>query len=282
MLYILIVHELLNDEKQIIETILDEGSFVIMAKNSAHAFTLLEKQSHLIDLIILGEGFLDNNNAFVSQVRSHYHQRHISFLVLAQEHEHSNDYLAIESAERLKEILPALTKESGARQSFEYHFGQLHEAHFRFGNLSEAHFLAKFLAEQYPIGAQPLVGISELFINAIEHGNLEIDYDDKSSLLAHGRWIEEIDQRSKDNKYKDRVVDAHFKRDADKITLSISDEGTGFDWKKFEEIDPKRLIASHGRGIMMARGVAFSSLTYNEKGNSVEAVYLLPDDETNS
>lgn len=276
MLYILIVNDNLNDQKKITETLLDQSCFVVLAKNASHAFALLEKQSHLIDLMIIGEAFLDKNPSFVSQVRSQYHQRHISFLVLAQTHTHSNDYLAIESPERLKEILPALSKESSSRESFEYHFGVLQHAHFQFNNLSEAHFLAKFLASQYPKGAQPLVGISELFINAIEHGNLEISYDDKSALLAHGRWIEEIEQRSKNDKYKDRVVDVVFHRESDRIILKVTDEGAGFDWKKFEEVDPRRLIASHGRGIMMARGLSFSELKYNDKGNVVEAVYLLP------
>lgn len=276
MLYILIVNDNLNDQKKITETLLDQSCFVIMAKNASHSFALLEKHSHLIDLMIIGEGFLDKNPSFVSQVRSQYHQRHISFLVLAQTHSHSNDYLAIESPERLKEVLPALSKESSARESFEYHFGVLHHAHFRFSNLSEAHFLAKFLANQYPKGAQPLVGISELFINAIEHGNLEISYDDKSALLAHGRWIEEIEQRSKSDAFKDRTVDVVFQRESDRILLKVTDQGNGFDWKKFEEVDPRRLIASHGRGIMMARGLSFSELKYNDKGNVVEAIYLLP------
>jgi anti-sigma regulatory factor (Ser/Thr protein kinase) len=244
-----------------------------MAKNSSHSFALLDKHAHLIDLILVDEKFLDSNPSYFSQVRSQYHQRHISFLVMAKEHGHSTDYLAIESIERLTEILPALMTNAGERESFEYHFGVLEHAHFRFSTLSEGHFLAKYLANQYPKESQPLVGISELFINAIEHGNLEISYDDKSALLAHGRWIEEIDIRSKDPRYKDRFVDVYFTRESDKIILKVCDQGSGFDWKKFEQVDPKRLIASHGRGIMMARGLSFSELRYHGKGNIVEAIY---------
>lgn len=281
MLYILMIHELLEQPAKVTEVILEEGCFIIAAKNSSHAFTLLEKQSHLIDALIMGEKFFDQNPTFISQLRSHYHQRHISLLLMAENHGHSHDYLAIENPERLKEVLPALSKEHCKRPSYSYHFGELQSAQFQFRTLSEAHFLAKFLASQYPKGSETLVGISELFINAIEHGNLEISYEQKSSLLAGGRWIEEIDKRSADPKFQKRCVHTEFRREKDRIVLTITDEGRGFDWKKFESIDPKKMISSHGRGIMMARGLAFSELHYNAKGNTVTATYYLKNHQAN-
>lgn len=273
MLYILVVTDTLSVEKEALEILLSEQCFVVLAKNAVHAFSLLEKQSHLMDIILLSEEFLDKNGTFISQIRTQYHQRHISFLVLAKKHGHSSEYLAIESLSRLKELLPTLAQKHIGRQAQEYQFGQLNEAHFNFQTLTQAHFLARFLSTQYPEGSNTLLGISEIFINAIEHGNLEISYDEKSALLAQGRWIEEIESRAAKEPYKNRFVSAFFKREADNIILTVRDEGHGFDWKKFQEVDPRRLIASHGRGIMMAKGLSFSELKYNDKGNVVEAVY---------
>ena len=51
----------------------------------------------------------------------------------------------------------------------------------------------------------------------------------------------------------------------------ITDQGDGFDWKKFMRIDPSRAGDNHGRGIAQANATSFDKLTYNDKGNQVIA-----------
>ncbi len=49
------------------------------------------------------------------------------------------------------------------------------------------------------------MGLSELLVNAIEHGNLEIGYDEKSRLLQSEGWQGEIDRRLALPEYTDQT-----------------------------------------------------------------------------
>ena len=54
------------------------------------------------------------------------------------------------------------------------------------------------------------------------------------------------------------------------IALRVSDSGNGFDWRRYVEY-PSASLSESGRGIQILCRYA-SSLRFNEKGNSVEAV----------
>ncbi len=51
--------------------------------------------------------------------------------------------------------------------------------------------------------------------------------------------------------------------------FEITDEGEGFDWRRFLDFDPERAFAPNGRGIALSRQLSFSSLTYIPPGNRV-------------
>ena len=51
---------------------------------------------------------------------------------------------------------------------------------FRLRTMSEATLLSEFIANNCPNPRLVLVGISEMIVNAIEHGNLGITFDEKS------------------------------------------------------------------------------------------------------
>ncbi|RLA05080.1 MAG: hypothetical protein DRQ54_08665 [Gammaproteobacteria bacterium] len=57
----------------------------------------------------------------------------------------------------------------------------------------------------------------------------------------------------------------------------ITDDGTGFDWHRYLEIEPERGSDSHGRGIALARMISFSKLEYMGNGNQVLATVNLTD-----
>jgi hypothetical protein len=54
--------------------------------------------------------------------------------------------------------------------------------------------------------------------------------------------------------------------------------GQGFDWGRYLEFDPERAFDPNGRGIALARSLAFASVTYIDNGNVVEATIALGGD----
>ena len=61
----------------------------------------------------------------------------------------------------------------------------------------------------------------------------------------------------------------------DSVRYTIKDEGLGFDWEKYLEVDPARLLDSHGRGIAMAAHASFDSIEYRGGGSEVSVRVLV-------
>ncbi len=147
----------------------------------------------------------------------------------------------------------------------------LENGKFSFRTLQEAESLSAFLSLCYPEPKRVLQGIGELLINAVEHGNLEIGYERKTDLLDSGTWIAEIERRLEIDSYKNRKAEVVIARKTDGIYLVLTDQGKGFDWRRYMTIDPSRAADSHGRGIAQARATSFDRLTFNEQGNQAVA-----------
>lgn len=154
-------------------------------------------------------------------------------------------------------------------------FAFLHHGSFRFRGVEEGRLLANFFAQAAPDPGKLVIGLQELLINAVEHGNLGLSYQDKTDLLMEDRWQEEVDRRLELPEYRERYVEVVFERLPDAIRFTIIDQGEGFDWSKYLDFDPARIFDPHGRGIAMARKMSFSALEYQGKGNSVLATVSL-------
>ena len=63
-----------------------------------------------------------------------------------------------------------------------------------------------------------------------------------------------------------------LERNAERTLVNILDEGQGFDWKEYMDIDPSRALETHGRGIAQANKISFDNLEYSPKGNAVTAI----------
>lgn len=115
-----------------------------------------------------------------------------------------------------------------------------------------------------------LVALMELLMNAIEHGNCRITYQQKSEWLDSGKNIFQlIRMKNQDSEIKGRMVYFRYRFTPRKSTFTIRDEGDGFDWKKrITKITEKSAMKLHGRGIIMADHYV-KDLSYNEKGNEV-------------
>ena len=118
---------------------------------------------------------------------------------------------------------------------------------------------------------QLLVSLMELLMNAIEHGNCKISYEEKSRWLDSGEEIFElIRQKNKDSMIKDKTVFFQFRITPEASTFSIRDQGDGFDWRsRVKKITEKNYRELHGSGIMMADHYV-QDLRYNDSGNEVQ------------
>ena len=149
--------------------------------------------------------------------------------------------------------------------------GLLHRAEFRYRSPAEARALASVLLRAYPDPDRVAVGLWELLINAVEHGNLELTYADKTRLMQERRVLAEISDRLEQPEFRDRVAVATLERDATGLTLIVEDEGPGFDWQPYLTLSADRAFHSHGRGIAMAKALSFDEVTYEGRGNRVVA-----------
>jgi len=145
----------------------------------------------------------------------------------------------------------------------------LQTAHFEYKTIDEANHLAKILANTCAEPDAAVVGIAEILINAVEHGNLDIGYDNKTKLVANNGLYNELCQRIQTSPYKDRVVQVDFNRDGRFNTIVVEDQGLGFNWQSYLDFDPERAFDSHGRGIATAKLMSIDEIKYHGCGNKV-------------
>lgn len=151
----------------------------------------------------------------------------------------------------------------------------LHDGAFRLRTTDEARALAGLLAQFCPSSQTASLGLTELLLNAVEHGNLEIGYDEKTRLLNDNLLEHEISKRLASPEYASRQVKVRFTQSPHTLTFVIEDQGNGFEWQRYLEIDMNRLLDNHGRGIAMSKQLSFTELEYLGSGNCVRAVISL-------
>lgn len=147
----------------------------------------------------------------------------------------------------------------------------LHQGQFEFHTTKEAKALAELLAYAFPDEARSHIGLLELLINGVEHGNLGISFDEKTELLDKGLLDAEIARRLVSPAYAGKRVRVTLTRTDREVRLVIVDDGQGFDWRAhLAEKDGMQLGETHGRGIAMAKLISFDALEYKGCGNHVE------------
>lgn len=116
--------------------------------------------------------------------------------------------------------------------------------------------------------------IRELIINAMEHGNLGISFEEKSESLMNGTYIELLIKRQRNKTHADKQITVEYSLTPKRIEVKITDEGEGFDHQKMLSRSINQLddnILGHGRGIALVKNY-IDSIVYNEKGNSVHII----------
>jgi DNA-binding response OmpR family regulator len=152
----------------------------------------------------------------------------------------------------------------------------MHEAYFEVKTVDEAARLASFLAQATARPDSAILGLSELLINGVEHGNLGITYAEKGELKRLDAWQEEIVRRSQLAENRDKRVRVRLLRNGGCLSVRIADDGQGFDWHKYLDFDPERAFDPNGRGIALARLGSFDNLEYEGCGNIVVATLIDP------
>jgi CheY-like chemotaxis protein len=140
---------------------------------------------------------------------------------------------------------------------------------FGFRSLPEVRDISSFLASLYPEPRDALLGIREIMLNAVEHGNLGITYQEKTALMRAGKWQQEVERRLCHAEYSGRTAFVRWERDGSTMVLTVEDMGAGFDWTDFMTFDVSHSSDPHGRGIAMSRLISFSDVTYQGCGNKV-------------
>lgn len=151
----------------------------------------------------------------------------------------------------------------------------LDTAEFRLTRLDQVGPLIEVLASLCPAPDLAATGLTELLVNAIEHGNLAITYEEKKRLRLVGGWESEVARRRALPEYRDRQVRVRVVRRPDCFEFTVSDEGSGFDWRRYLDFDPERAADPNGRGIAMARLLSFAHLEYLGCGNTVIAAVAI-------
>jgi len=153
----------------------------------------------------------------------------------------------------------------------------LQTAHFSFKSIEQAKHLSSMLAELAINPQKVRIGLFELMINAVEHGNLDIGYQEKTRLVHNGLLKQEIERRLGLQENSNKKVDVIIKRNNKNLIVTISDMGNGFDSQPYLEFSIDRAMDNHGRGIMMAKNLSFDDLHYSKKGNEVTCIVKMPD-----
>lgn len=178
----------------------------------------------------------------------------------------------------LRSVLSAAVREAQQAKTLAEELGKhktsfdlIDTAKFKFRTLMEAESLAAFIANCFPDPQRVLPGLGELLINAIEHGNLGIGYQEKTRLVEAGTWRAEVERLQTLPQHEQKFATATIAHKEDGTYVVIEDQGEGFNWQDFMQIDPARAGDNHGRGIAQANSTSFDKLTYNEKGNQAVA-----------
>jgi CheY-like chemotaxis protein len=125
------------------------------------------------------------------------------------------------------------------------------------------------------------IALEEALLNAMLHGNLEMDDQavrEARLKLRQGHRSQLIDQRRIEEPYCKRLVHVHMKISRQNAQFVVRDEGRGFDTSKVPEAhDPNSVSSPMGRGLVLIKNF-MHEVQFNESGNEVSMTMHCPDD----
>ena len=278
-----------DDERDMLlmlETVIrDEGFDVLTAHDGAEALAAIKEHHAKISTIILDRKMPKLGGIEVMNwMRENMHTEHIPIIMhtgmatpeeIREGIEAGAFYYLTKSMDNtlLLSILRTAVSDYNYKRTLlqqlkesENPFRHLVEGQFRFRTLEEGEYLALRIAQACSL-PDMAVAISEIFINAIEHGNLAITYDEKTEFLADGSWRSVVERRLASPQYAKTHVDITVRRTPEHVTILVRDCGDGFDFKKYLKLDESRVFDTHGRGIAIAK--SYLELQFIDNGSTV-------------
>lgn len=147
---------------------------------------------------------------------------------------------------------------------------------FPFRTLEDVSGLSQLAAGLCPDPESAQIALSELMCNAIEHGNLGLGFARKGELMSLGAWRNEVERLLGLPQHAERFAYLRVDCRPREVRFLIRDQGQGFDPRPYLELDPARSVEPHGRGIAIARMLAFPDLVFLDGGRCVEGVVRRP------
>lgn len=179
-------------------------------------------------------------------------------------------YSAMDKYSQKKELMKQNRLFRKFREQIEYATENLDIYHSHFRKPKRAMVIAQFASLCFKKPTEVMTGILELCMNAIEHGNLGISFDEKSQLLGQDKFHEEMNERFKYDEYKNKRVQINLHKDEEKTEVRITDEGQGFEPSDYLDKNPGDYEKPNGRGLMMANNI-FDELLFENDGRTVIA-----------
>ena len=272
------------------EQIKSLGHGMVAAENGQQALEILWSQQGRVDVILMDKMMpvLDGLSA-VGRIKDEPELRNIPIIMITGASSSRDIQEGIDAGvfyyltkpvneDVLKSVLSAAMREATQNRilndelmKHKSSFNLIETCKFTFNKIEEAESLSAFMAHCFPDPHRVLPGLAEIMINAVEHGTYDIGYEHKSDLIETGTLRAEIKRRQTLPEYQNRKVEAVITHKDNGVYAVITDQGNGFNWKRYMTIEPARAKDNHGRGIAQANALSFDKLTFNEKGNQAIA-----------
>ena len=112
--------------------------------------------------------------------------------------------------------------------------------------------------------------LHEAFVNAIEHGNLELDSDLRND--PNGAYQRLGNQRRREKPYCKRKVKVRANLTREEVRITIRDQGRGFDPSRLPDPTvPENIGKISGRGLLLIR-TFMDDVRFNKSGNEITLV----------
>ena len=280
----------------LIKVFLSECEFkIVTAADGVEGWQIVEKEYNSIDLILLDRNMPNMDGMqFMHMLKQSEYAAHIPVIMqtAATSPEEISEgvktgvyYYLAKPFERpvLISLVNAALQDAKQQKFMQEQLQQqkilldcINRCDLSFRTIQDALQLAPVLATFFPQPKKVLLGISELLINAVEHGNAGIGYSEKTTLTSKGTWRAEVDKRINNEQNRHKTVRVHFEKTPTEACLTIEDDGPGFNWLEYLQISPERASNNHGRGIAMSKLMSFDQIEYQGNGNKVVCRINLP------
>lgn len=116
------------------------------------------------------------------------------------------------------------------------------------------------------------LGLSELVLNAVEHGNLGITFSEKNEAVQSDSLVELYEERMANPEFANKIVEINFSVFEFGGQWIIKDQGNGFIPESVPSpISEDGVLRLHGRGIFICK-FQFDEVEYIGNGNTVRVM----------